>query len=74
MNINRLQLEQICEDLQSISARLDALNIRMCKEEQVCAAELNERRAKGLTGRAAIIHYNEYMRAHGLNHLIIKDV
>lgn len=74
MNINRLQLEQICEDLQSISARLDALNIRMCKEEQVCAAELNERRAKGLTGRAAIIHYNEYMRAHGLNHLIIKDI
>lgn len=74
MNINRLQLEQICEDLQSISARLDALNLRMCKEEQVCAAELNERRAKGLTGRAAIIHYNEYMRAHGLNHLIIKDV
>ena len=74
MNINRLQLQQICEDLQSISARLDALNLRMCKEEQVCAAELNERRAKGLTGRAAIIHYNEYMRAHGLNHLIIKDV
>lgn len=74
MNINRLQLQQICEDLQSISARLDALSLRMCKEEQVCAAERAERLAKGLTGRAALIHYNEYMRAHGLNHLIIKDV
>lgn len=74
MNINRLQLQQICEDLHSISARLDALNLRMCKEEQVCAAERAERLAKGLTGRAALIHYNEFMRAYGLNHLIIKDV
>lgn len=74
MNINQLQLEHICDELQGISARLDAINVRMFRETQVMEAELNERRAKGLTGRAAIIHYNEYMRAHGLLHLIVKDV
>lgn len=74
MNINQLQLEKICDELQGISARLDAINVRMFKESKVIEAELNDRRAKGLTGRAAINHYNEYMRAHGLLHLIVKDV
>ena len=74
MNINQLQLEQISDELQCISARLDAINVSMLRETKVIEAELNERRAKGLTGRAAIIHYNEYMRAHGLLHLIVKDV
>lgn len=74
MNINQLQFEQICNDLQDLDARLEALRERMCKEEQILVAELNERRAKGLIGRAAITHYNEYMRAHGLNHLMVKDI
>lgn len=74
MNINQLSLEQICNELQDIDARLEALRERMCKEEQILVAELNERRAKGLTGRDAIIHYNDYMRKHGLLHLIVKDV
>lgn len=74
MNINQLQLEQICDELQGISARLDAINFRMFRESQVIEAELNERRAKGISGREAIIHYNDYMRKHGLLHLIVKDV
>lgn len=74
MNINQLQLEQICDELQGISARLDAIYVRMQKESQVQADELKERRAMGLNGRDAIIHYNQYMHDHGLSHLIIKDV
>lgn len=74
MNINQLQLEQICDELQGISARLDAINFRMFRESQVIEAELNERRAKGISGREAIIHYNDYMRKHGLLHLMVKDI
>ena len=74
MNSNQLILENVCNDLQDVSARLDALYERMQKESQVLADELKERRAMGLIGRDAIIHYNQYMHDHGLSHLIIKDI
>ena len=74
MNINQLILEKVCNDLQDVTARLDALYVRMQKESQVQADELKERRAMGLNGRDALTHYNQYMHDHGLSHLIIKDV
>lgn len=40
-------------------------------EEQVCQAELADRLAKGLTGDAAIEHYNEWMTKAGLKHLTV---
>lgn len=55
-------------------SQLNRLRTRLRAEEKILVAELNERRAHGLIGRAAIKHYNEYMRAHGLTHLIVNEI
>ena len=41
--------------------------------EKVWAAELKDRLAKGITGNAAVKHYNEWMIKAGMEHLITKD-
>jgi tryptophan synthase beta subunit len=40
--------------------------------EQVMSEELRDRRAKGLEGEAAIEHYNAWMAASGMEHLMTK--
>lgn len=51
-------LERICRDLQN--------------EGQVWDAEMKDRIAKGLEGEAAIEHYNQWMKAAGMEHLMTK--
>ncbi|WP_223177179.1 hypothetical protein [Prevotella rectalis] len=42
------------------------------KEGQVYQAELEDRLAKGLTGDAAIGHYNEWMETAGMSYLKVE--
>jgi hypothetical protein len=44
----------------------------MREEERVYAAELKDRLAKGITGDAAVKHYNEWMDKAGMSHLKAK--
>ena len=44
----------------------------MREEESVYAAELDDRLAKGITGDAAVQHYNEWMDKAGMSHLKAK--
>ena len=60
------------QKLQDISDSLDSLNRELAKEEKVWAEELAARKRKGLTGDAAIKHYNEWMERHGMSHLIVS--
>lgn len=60
-------------DLANIVRRMNDLNRQMSHEDKVCRAELAERRRLGLHGTAAIRHYNDYMLAHGCEHLIVRD-
>lgn len=46
-------------------------NIR--EEGRVTRQELEERLRLGLHGDAAIHHYNNWMKRHGLEHLMVKD-
>lgn len=60
------------QELQQIAEHLDRINRDLRREEQVMSEELRDRQAKGLQGEAAIKHYNEWMKAAGIEHLMTK--
>ncbi|MBW4722857.1 hypothetical protein [Prevotella melaninogenica] len=62
----------ILTQLQQISNQLDCIGRDMREEERVYAAELEDRLAKGITGDAAVQHYNEWMDKAGMSHLKTK--
>ena len=62
----------ILTQLQRISNQHDCIGRDMREEERVYAAELKDRLAKGITGDAAVKHYNEWMDKAGMSHLKAK--
>lgn len=62
----------ILTQLQQISNQLDCIGRDMREEERVYAAELKDRLAKGVTGDAAVKHYNEWMDKAGMSYLKTK--
>ena len=62
----------ILTQLEQISNQLDCIGRDMREEERVYAAELKDRLAKGITGDAAVQHYNEWMDKAGMSHLKTK--
>ena len=58
--------------LRQISDNMEELGNTIRREEQVYKAEFADRLAKGLTGDAAIGHYNEWMEKAGMKHLMTK--
>ena len=62
-------MKDALKKLEDITDKFDALNDQMNDEERVWAEELAERRRQGLTGDAAVKHYNEWMDRHGMGHL-----
>lgn len=58
--------------LKDILTRLDDLNSTINREGRAQRAELEERLRLGLTGDAAIKHYNDFMTSHGMDHLKVK--
>ena len=60
------------QELQQIAEHLERINRDLREESQAWEAEQKDRLAKGLTGEAAIEHYNEWMAASGMEHLMTK--
>jgi hypothetical protein len=58
--------------LQRISDNLEQTGKDLREMERVWAAELKDRLAKGITGDAAVLHYNEWMDKAGMSHLKAK--
>ena len=48
------------------------MGMQMRKEAAVARQELADRQRKGLTGDAAIAHYNEWMQRYGMEHLMVR--
>lgn len=65
-------MSKVLSTLRQISDSMEELGNTMRKEDQVYKAELADRLAKGLTGDAAIGHYNEWMEKAGMKHLMVK--
>jgi len=49
-----------------------SMGMQMRKEAAVARQELADRQRKGLTGDAAIAHYNEWMQRYGMEHLMVR--
>ena len=61
---------KMIQKLQQIAEQLNTIGREMREEEKVYEAELKDRQAKGLQGEAAIKHYNEWMKAAGMEYLM----
>ena len=48
------------------------MGMQMRREAVVARQELADRQHKGLTGDAAIAHYNEWMQRYGMEHLKVR--
>lgn len=64
--------KDILTQLQRISDNLEQTGKDLREMEKVWAAELKDRLAKGITGNAAVQHYNEWMDKAGMSHLKAK--
>lgn len=64
--------ERMKQKLHQIVSDLERINRDLHREEQVMSEELRDRQAKHLEGEAAIKHYNEWMKAAGMEHLMTK--
>lgn len=58
--------------LKGIEKRLEEISKQMQREEREFREEQAARERKGLTGKEAIQHYNEWMRKAGLDYLVIE--
>lgn len=65
-------MKQTLVQLEEIESKARSLNHQINDEGRVYAAELADRKAKGLTGEAAVKHYNDWMAAHHMEHLMVK--
>ena len=66
---SKIYMKDILKELEDIAAKLDTIKTQMNDEERVWAEELADRKRQGLTGDAAVKHYNEWMDRHGMSHL-----
>lgn len=65
-------MKQTLAQLKNIEKQALNLNQKINDEGKVYAAELADRKRLGLTGDAAIKHYNDWMKANGMEHLVVK--
>jgi hypothetical protein len=56
-----------------IEAESRSMGMQMRKEAAVARQELADRQRKGLSGDAAITHYNEWMQRYGMEHLMVRE-
>lgn len=59
--------------LMAIEAEAVAMGKQLKNEAAVARQELADRQRKGLTGDAAIAHYNEWMQRYGMEQLMVRE-
>ena len=59
--------------LMALEAEAVAMGKQIRNEAAVARQELADRQRKGITGDAAIAHYNEWMQRYGMEHLMVRE-
>ena len=67
-----MKVGDILENLVVIETKGRSIGMQMRREASVARQELDDRLRKGLTGDAAIAHYNEWMQRYGMEHLMVR--
>lgn len=65
-------MKDLVDRLTDIAGRMDGIGRDIAKEGKVYREEMEDRERKGLTGKAAVEHYNAWMEAAGMPHLKVK--
>ena len=65
--------EDLFAKVMSIEAKAVAMGKQIRNEAAVARQELADRQRKGLSGDAAIAHYNEWMQRYGMEHLMVRE-
>ena len=65
-------MEKTLRKLDDLLNEAVSLGKKMRLEVAVYRAELEERQSLGLTGDAAVKHYNDYMDKHGMSYLKVN--
>lgn len=71
-HLNHTDMEKTLSALKDIENKARNLNRQINDEGRVYAEELADRKRKHLTGEDGRKHYNDWMAAHGMEHLMIK--
>lgn len=64
---------KLLSNLRSIEAKMASIGSQMRRETAVAREELADRQRRGLTGDAAIAHYNEWMHRYGMDRLMVRE-
>ncbi len=66
-------MQETLNKFKTIEQRIIDIGKEIQLENKVCGMELEERLRLGLQGDAAIKHYNEWMKRHHMEHLMVKE-
>ena len=66
-------MEDTLSRLKTIEKKSFDIGQQIRLESNLYSEELEERQRLGLHGDAAIRHYNEWMKRHGMEHLMVED-
>ena len=70
--VNMSKSESLAK-LMALEAEAVAMGKQIRNEATVARQELADRQRRGLTGDAAIAHYNEWMQRYGMEHLMVRE-
>ena len=65
-------MDKVLRKLEGLLENAVSLGERIRLEDKVYRAELEERQRLGLTGEAAVKHYNDYMDRFGMSYLKVQ--
>lgn len=71
-NMSKSKSESLAK-LMALEVEAIAMGKQIRNEAAVARQELADRQRKGLTGDAAIAHYNEWMQRYGMEHLMVRE-
>lgn len=65
-------MDSFLKELKRIEKQLKEQRLKSIREQLAYEFELEDRKRLGLTGQAAIDHYNKWMANRHMEHLIVK--
>ncbi len=73
LEVTKPQVHSLRNAIMAIESTLESMSLDIRDESAVYKAELADRLRKGLEGKEAIAHYNDWMRRYHMEYLMVKE-
>lgn len=73
LEVTQPQIHSLQNSIMAIETALKTMSVNIRDESAVYKAELADRLRKGLEGKEAITHYNEWMKRFNMDYLMVKE-